>query len=249
MLPVAKMAAPTDATLPDAEKERLNQRFETASPREILEWAVDAFPIDLIMTSSFQHEGVALAHMLQEVRKGIPVVFIDTRFHFRETLEYRDKVVELLGLNLRVIESGVSFEDFKARYTDKLYDRDPDLCCKINKVEPLRLALRGAKAWINARRRDQTAERGEMQYVEHFGEIVKINPLARWTAKDTFAYMSEHNLPLHPLFEKGYTSIGCEPCTSLPIEGDERSGRWAGKNKRECGIHTAIDPKTAGENI
>jgi phosphoadenosine phosphosulfate reductase len=243
------MADSADISLSEADREELNRRFESAAPQEILQWAVDAFPVDLIMTSSFQHEGVALAHMLQGVRKGIPVVFIDTRFHFRETIEYRDKVVELLGLNLRVIESAVSFEDFKARYTDKLYERDPDLCCKINKVEPLRLALRGAKAWINARRRDQTAERGEMHIVERVGDVVKINPLARWTAKDTFTYMSEHNLPHHPLFEKGYTSIGCEPCTSLPIEGDERSGRWAGKNKRECGIHTALEPKTAGENI
>lgn len=239
-------AAPS---LSDAELASLNERFETAEPQEMLRWAVSTFPVGLIMTSSFQHEGVALAHILQGVQRGVPVVFINTRFHFKETLEYRDTIVEMLGLNLKVIESAISFEDFKARYTDRLYDRDPDMCCRINKVEPLRLALRGAKAWINARRRDQTSERSSMAHVERAGEVVKINPLARWSSKDTFEYMKRHGLPLHPLFEKGYTSIGCEPCTSLPLEGDERSGRWAGKGKRECGIHTALDPKTAGENI
>ena len=243
------MADSAAAPLTDSQLVDLNRRFEIAKPQEILEWAVATFPTDIVMTSSFQHEGVALAHMLRPIRADIPVIFINTRFHFRETLQYRDAVVKLLGLNLRVVESAISFEDFKARYTDHLYDRDPDLCCRINKVEPLRLALKGAKAWINARRRDQTAERSSMGYVELNGAVVKINPLARWTSKDTFTYMSEHGLPLHPLFEKGYTSIGCEPCTSLPIDGDERSGRWAGSGKRECGIHTAIDPKTAGENI
>lgn len=243
------MADSAAAPFSEAELADLNGRFETATPEQILAWAVETFPTDIVMTSSFQHEGVALAHMLRPIRSDIPVVFINTRFHFRETLEYRDAVTKLLGLNLRVVESGITFEDFKARYTDHLYDRDPDLCCRINKVEPLRLALKGAKAWINARRRDQTAERSTMAHVELNGAIVKINPLARWSSKDTFTYMTEHALPLHPLFEKGYTSIGCEPCTSLPIAGDERSGRWAGSNKRECGIHTAIDPKIAGENI
>jgi phosphoadenosine phosphosulfate reductase len=243
------MADSVAPPLSEAELAELNRRFETATPEQILTWAVETFPTDLVMTSSFQHEGVALAHMLRPIRADVPVIFINTRFHFPETLQYRDTVVKLLGLNLRVVESGISFEDFKARYTDHLYDRDPDLCCRINKVEPLRLALRGAKAWINARRRDQTAERSIMGVVELNGSIVKINPLARWTSKDTFTYMTAHGLPLHPLFEKGYTSIGCEPCTSIPLDGDERSGRWAGTGKRECGIHTAIDPKIAGENI
>lgn len=236
-------------SLSDAELDRLNERFETAPPEEILRWVVECFPEDIVMTSSFQHEGVALAHMLRPIRSDIPVVFINTRFHFKETIDYRDRVVELLGLNLRVIESVISFEDFKARYTDRLYERDPDLCCRINKVEPLQKALKGVRAWINARRRDQTADRGSMPHVEQTGGIVKVNPLARWTSKDTYSYMTKHALPFHPLFEKGYTSIGCEPCTSLPIDGDERSGRWAGTGKRECGIHTAIDPTTAGENI
>ena len=243
------MTGGTAERLSDAELARLNERFESEPPDAVLRWAVDHFTTGLVMTSSFQHEGVALAHMLRPIRADVPVLFINTRFHFKETLAYRDRVVELLGLNLRTIESVISFDDFKARYTDRLYEKDPDLCCRINKVEPLQAALKGAKGWINARRRGQTAERAAMPRLERTGDIIKINPLANWTSKDTYAYMTEHGLPLHPLFEKGYTSIGCEPCTSLPIDGDERSGRWAGTSKRECGIHTAIDPTTAGENI
>jgi len=159
----------------DAGLAELNARLETATPEQILAWAVETFPTDIIMTSSFQHEGVVLAHMLRSIRPDIPVVFINTRFHFKETLDYRDAVVKLLGLNLRVIESAISFEDFKARYTDHLYDRDPDLCCRINKVEPLRLALKGVKAWINARRRDQTADRSTMG-------ITSRSPTARRTS-------------------------------------------------------------------
>lgn len=224
------------------ELEKLNERLETATPEQILDWAAATFPTDMILTCSFQHEGVALAHMLRAIKPDTPVVFINTRFHFKETLEYRDTIAKLLDLNLRVIEPEISFDDFKRRYGADLNQRDPDLCCKINKVDPLLRALQGVKAWINGRRRDQTAERSKMDIVHLQGQIVKINPMANWTAKDTFRYLHAHNIPLHPLFEKGYTSIGCEPCTALPLtEGDERSGRWAGSGKRECGIHTILD--------
>lgn len=220
---------------------QLNERFETASPESILGWAAATFPTDIILTCSFQHEGVVIAHMLRTIKPEIPVVFIDTRFHFKETLEYRDTIVKMLGLDLKVIESDVSFADFKAKYGADLNQRDPDLCCKINKVDPLLRALKGVRAWLNGRRRDQTPERSKIGIVGLQGPIVKINPLATWNAKDTFRYMNAHNLPLHPLFEKGYTSIGCEPCTALPTDDDERSGRWAGSGKRECGIHTVLD--------
>ncbi len=224
----------------------LNERFETASPEQILGWAVTTFPTDIILTCSFQHEGVVIAHMLRSIKPEIPVVFIDTRFHFKETLEYRDQVTNLLGLNLKIVESTVSFEDFKAKYGADLNQRDPDLCCKINKVDPLLSALKGVKAWINGRRRDQTAERSDIGFVDLQGPIVKINPLAAWHSKDTFRYLNAHNLPLNPLFDRGFTSIGCEPCTALPTDGDERSGRWAGSGKRECGIHTILD--SSGES-
>jgi phosphoadenosine phosphosulfate reductase len=232
------MAASLNAPLSQAKLTELNDRFETASPEQILGWAVTEFPEDIILTCSFQHDGVVLAHMLRTITPDIPVVFIETRFHFAETLKYRDDIVKLLGLNLRQLEAEMSAEEFRTRHGDKLYDKNPDLCCQINKVEPLRKALAGTSAWINGRRRNQTEERATMGHVELAGSVVKINPLARWTSKDTYKYLNAHGLPEHPLFNEGYASIGCAPCTSL---GEGRSGRWAGIKKRECGIHTVLD--------
>jgi len=233
-------SAPAPAFSSD-DLDELNERFEEATPEQILGWVATTFPTDVVLTCSFQHEGVALAHMLRTIKPEIPVVFIDTRFHFKETLEYRDTIVKLLGLNLRQVSSDISFDDFKARHGADLHQRDPDLCCRINKVDPLLKALEGVRCWINGRRRDQTDERRNIRHVDMQGSIVKVNPLADWKSKDTFRYLHAHNLPLHPLFEKGYTSIGCEPCTALPLaDGDERSGRWAQTGKRECGIHTIL---------
>ncbi|HIF63373.1 MAG TPA: phosphoadenylyl-sulfate reductase [Deltaproteobacteria bacterium] len=232
------MAASPEAPISPSRLAELNDQFESASPEQILGWAVTEFPEDIILTCSFQHDGVVLAHMLRTIKPDIPVVFIETRFHFAETLKYRDNIVKLLGLNLRQLEAEMSADEFRAKHSDNLYDRDPDLCCQINKVEPLRKALAGTSAWINGRRRNQTEERAAMGHVELAGSVVKINPLARWTSKDTYKYLNCHRLPEHPLFERGYASIGCAPCTSL---GEARSGRWAGSNKRECGIHTVMD--------
>ena len=220
----------------------LNGKFADSTPEQMLEWATEKFADHIILTCSFQHEGVVIAHMLQSINPEVPVVFINTRFHFKETLEYRDAIVNRFGLNLREIGPKLTWEDFKSRYGSDLYDRDPDLCCKINKVDPLLEALKGVRAWVNGRRRDQSVTRAEINHFDLQGRIVKINPLARWTSRDTFRYMDEHDIPLNPLFEKGYTSIGCEPCTSLPLsDDDERSGRWSGSGKRECGIHTVMD--------
>jgi phosphoadenosine phosphosulfate reductase len=236
------MPSSVSAPLASQEVAELNRRFEEASAEQILGWATATFPTDIILTCSFQHDGVVLAHMLRSIKPDIPVVFINTGFHFKETLEYRDHIVNLLGLNLVEVGRKTTWEEFKARYGEDLYRRDPDLCCQINKVEPLLEALKGVRAWINGRRREQTVERSGISHVEIQGSIVKINPLARWTSKDTFRYLHAHNLPLNPLFERGYTSIGCEPCTRPPLSADdERSGRWAGTDKRECGIHTILE--------
>ncbi|MFQ5351515.1 MAG: phosphoadenylyl-sulfate reductase [Candidatus Binatia bacterium] len=236
------MAANPELPLSCEEIERLNEQFEDASPEQILGWAVTTFPEDSVLTCSFQHEGVILAHMLRTLKADVPVVFINTRFHFEETLRYRDTIVKLLDLDLREIQAELPFEEFKKDYGTDLYAKDPDLCCRINKVDPLKKALEGVKAWINGRRRNQTADRRHLSHVELSGSIIKINPLASWNSKDSYRYLHAHSIPLHPLFEKGYSSIGCESCTSLPVPGmDERSGRWAGSAKRECGIHTILD--------
>ena len=229
---------------------RQNELFETATPEEILAWVTSGFAPDAVLTMSFQHEGVVIAHMLRGTAPETPILFIDTGYHFPETLAYRDQLVERFGFPIRNLTSVMPRAEFVAKYGDDLYDRDPDLCCKINKVEPMQLALRGVRAWINGRRRDQATTRTRMPIVERLqGGIVKVNPLANWTARDTYRYLTQHDIPTHPLFEQGYTSIGCFPCTRPVLPGeDERAGRWAGKNKTECGLHTFLANDDASAN-
>jgi len=221
---------------------RQNELFEHSSPGEILDWTTSRFAPDAVLTMSFQHEGVVIAHMLRDIAPDTPILFIDTGYHFPETLAYRDELVSRFGFPIRNLTSVMPRAEFIAQYGDDLYNRDPDLCCKINKVEPMQLALRGVRAWINGRRRDQAVTRTKMAIAERLqGGIVKVNPLANWTSRDTYRYLTEHDIPTHPLFEQGYTSIGCFPCTRPVLPGeDERAGRWAGKNKTECGLHTFL---------
>ncbi|MDG2308931.1 MAG: phosphoadenylyl-sulfate reductase [Candidatus Binatia bacterium] len=223
---------------------RRNEIFETSPPAEILRWITDTFAPDAVLTMSFQHEGVAIAHMLRDIAPETPILFIDTGYHFPETLAYRDELVSRFGLPIQNLSSTMPRPEFIAKYGDELHQRDPDLCCKINKVEPLQLALRGVRAWINGRRRDQAGTRAGMKIAERLqGDILKVNPLANWTSKDTYEYMTRHDIPTHPLFEQGYASIGCFPCTRPILAGeDERAGRWAGSGKTECGLHTFLEP-------
>jgi phosphoadenosine phosphosulfate reductase len=223
----------------------VNHRFERATPEEILGWTWERFKPDVILTCSFQHDGVALAHMLQSLAPGVRVVFIDTGFHFPETIAYRDEIVRRFGLNLVELKPIVPRPEFAERYGLDLYARNPDLCCHINKVEPLRRYLPGVRAWINGRRRDQASSRQAIPVVEAYQDgLYKVNPLASWTSRDTFYYLERHGIPLHPLFEQGYASIGCAPCTRPVLPGEhEREGRWAGQAKTECGLHTFLDSK------
>ena len=147
----------------------------------------------------------------------------------------------LLGL-LAHEEGGQRPARTLARHGDRLYESDPDLCCRINKVEPMQLALEGVEAWINGRRRDQANTRTKMPIAERLrGGIVKVNPLANWTSKDTYDYLTANDIPLHPLFEQGYASIGCAPCTRPILAGeDERAGRWSDRGKTEGGLHTFL---------
>ncbi len=223
---------------------RQNEIFETTPPAGILRWVTETFAPDAVLTMSFQHEGVVIAHMLREIAPETPILFIDTGYHFPETLAYRDELVSRFQLPIRNLSSTMPRPEFIEKYGDDLHQRDPDLCCKINKVEPLQLALRGVRAWINGRRRDQASTRTDMKIAERLqGDMVKVNPLANWSSKDTFEYMTRFDIPTHPLFEQGYASIGCAPCTRPILAGeDERAGRWAGRGKTECGLHTFLEP-------
>jgi phosphoadenosine phosphosulfate reductase len=186
------------------------------------------------VTSSFQAECVVLVHMLQQIQPGLPVLFLDTFHHFADTYVYRDEIAKRWNLNLvnlRADEPQVG-----------LWQQSTQACCGRHKVEPLFRALQDYDVWFTGLRRDQSPSRANLQEVEPFAlptgkTLRKVSPLATWTTKDVWTYAKEHDIPLLPLYGQGYTSIGCEPCTSLPLDpSNDRSGRWAGQ-KLECGIH------------
>lgn len=172
----------------------------------------------------------------------LPVYFLDTGFHFPETLAFRDQLVAEFGLTLRLLRTELGHSGFQQQY-GQLHNSNPDLCCYINKVEPLRIAKQKLCAWVSGIRRDQTQMRQEIDFVsvDSVGQY-KICPLAAWTDRDVWRYVSQQGLPSHPLLKDGYMSIGCAPCTR-PITADEdpRAGRWAGQVKTECGLHTMLD--------
>jgi phosphoadenosine phosphosulfate reductase len=186
------------------------------------------------ITSSFQAECVVLTHLLREVQPDIPVLFLDTFHHFPQTLAYRDELSARWGLNLVNLRATTpSVGLWQAESTNA--------CCQRHKVEPLFSALEGYDAWFTALRRDQSPSRANLGEVEPFNlpgkTITRVAPLAAWTARDVWKYAKDHDIPLLPLYELGYTSIGCEPCTAIPADPDNpRSGRWQGQ-KLECGIH------------
>jgi phosphoadenosine phosphosulfate reductase len=186
------------------------------------------------ITSSFQAECVVLTHMLREVRPDIPVLFLDTFHHFPQTLAYRDQLAERWGLNLINLRA-------KQPQVGLWEAESTQACCARHKVEPLFSALANYDTWFTALRRDQSPSRANLQEVEPFAlpgkSITRVAPLAAWTARDVWKYAKDHDIPLMPLYDLGYTSIGCEPCTTPPLDPDNpRSGRWQGQ-KLECGIH------------
>jgi phosphoadenosine phosphosulfate reductase len=235
-----------DEKRPDIDLKKKNEEFGRATPQEILKWGWDLFQPEIALLSSFGTESVVLLHMVSEVTPEMPVLFLETGFHFQETLEYKKLLTERFSLNVKDLTALTARRDFVERYGEDLYARDPDRCCEINKVEPLQRALKGLHAWVSGIRRAQGPTRKGIQIIEEYeGGLYKINPLTDWTSKEAWRYIKEHNLPTHPLYEKGYTSIGCWPCTKPPLPGeDERAGRWAGRVKSECGIHTFMKPKS-----
>lgn len=216
-----------------------SERLERRSPEERLAFAVERFGEELLFTSSFGAGSGVLLHLWSRVARGLPVVFIDTGFLFSETLAYRDLLVSRLGLDLRVVRPAVSTADFLWEHGADVTARDPDLCCRVNKVDPLAPLRASARAWVSGLRRDQGATRREIPILTREGDgPVKVHPLATMTAADVVEYMRRHGVPEHPLKARRYLSIGCEPCTRPVEDGeDERAGRWAGHAKTECGLH------------
>ena len=196
------------------------------------------FPGRIGLVSSFGSEAALLLHLVAEIDRGLPVIFLDTGKLFGETLRYRDDLVRRLGLtNLRIVKP--SADALAAGDPDSLLSHtNPDACCALRKVAPLKQALAGFDAWISGRKRYQGALRQFMPVIEASGEKIKLNPLARWSKEQVEAEFAARDLPHHPLEEDGFLSIGCMPCTERVAPGeDARSGRWAGREKTECGIH------------
>jgi phosphoadenosine phosphosulfate reductase len=213
--------------------------LELAPAEAIIEWAVETFGSRFCVASSMTDS--VLAHLASRVSPGIDVLFLDTGYHFVETIGTRDAVAATLPVNVVTLAPTISVRDQDAQYGADLWARDPDLCCKLRKVEPLAEGLAGYDAWATGLRREETHNRIITPVVgwdEAKGKV-KVAPLARWTQADVDRYISDHNILVNPLQYDGYPSIGCWPCTRRVAPGeDSRSGRWAGSNKTECGIHS-----------
>ncbi len=221
---------------------RLNQHFDGSGSRRLLSQMLEENPDSKIaVVSSFGSNSVVLLHLVASVDPSLPVLFIDTGRLFGQTLQYRDQLASELGLtNIRSI----------GPQTNHVHERDPagalwvvdsNACCALRKVEPFAKALEGVDIWISGRKRYQGASRTSLPLFEAEGTRLKINPLANWTSGDIDIYRNAFDLPQHPLVEKGYRSIGCEPCTTPVKDGeDERAGRWRGAGKTECGIHLPV---------
>jgi phosphoadenosine phosphosulfate reductase len=208
---------------------------------EILEWAVETYGEGLALSASFGGpEGMALLDMLSRITDEVTVLTIDTGFLFRETIEFREKVMRRYELPLVVLRSELSVEEQVERYGEQLRSCTPDLCCQIRKIQPLKRALKRYDAWMTGIRREQTPQRANTPVVSwdsRFG-AAKIAPFAFMKEEWVHEYVAEHDVPVNPLLKKGYKSIGCEPCTR-PVAPDEdpRAGRWSGLEKTECGLH------------
>lgn len=221
--------------------EQAGRDLEDASALEILQWAVDTFGKGFCVTSSM--EDAVVAHLASRARRSdgmVDVVFLDTGYHFPETIGTRDAVEAVMDVNVITLTPLQTVAEQDAEYGPKLHDRDPDLCCRLRKVLPLERGLANYTAWATGLRRDESESRANTPVVgwDEKRQKVKISPIARWTQDDVDAYVAEHGVLANPLLMDGYASIGCAPCTRRVLEGeDARAGRWAGRAKTECGLH------------
>lgn len=230
--------------------ERKSAELESATPQEILRFVLAAYPNTAISTA-FGLEGCALIDMAVRIKPDVPVFTIDTDYLFPETLALKDILVARYKLDLRVVKPRLTIEAQERRHGARLYETDPDQCCAIRKVEPNRRAIAGLDAWIAGLRRDQTAVRSDAAILERHEHddgrpYVKVHPFANWTRRQVWDYVLDKGVPYNELLDRGYQSIGCWPCTRPVAQGeDERAGRWAGRGKTECGIHTSVGKRQA----
>ncbi|HEV3510389.1 MAG TPA: phosphoadenylyl-sulfate reductase [Candidatus Sulfotelmatobacter sp.] len=217
---------------------------ETWSPQQVFKWAFETFGNSIAISSAFGAEGMVLIDMASRVRKDFRLFTIDTEFLFPETYSLMDRIEAKYGITIERVYSDLSPQAQQRVYGASLWSRDPDLCCRLRKVEPLRRKLSELSAWITSIRRDQTSARAAARKVEwdaKFG-LAKINPIVDWTSKQVWRYIHDHNVPYNQLHNQDYPSIGCTHCTRAVRPGeDPRAGRWPGFSKTECGLHL-IEP-------
>ncbi|QDU28705.1 Phosphoadenosine phosphosulfate reductase [Anatilimnocola aggregata] len=224
-----------------AELDAASQQLESSSPEEILRWAVEHYAPKFTMATAFGPEGMVLIHMLAEIAPETPIFNLDTGYQFKETLELREEIKRRYGIEVELKKPELTVEQFEQANGGPVYRTDPDRCCFERKIKVLQQSALGMYAWSSAIRRDQSPDRAKAPIVgwdKKFG-LVKISPLANWTKKLVWNFITQHNVPYNPLHDSGYTSIGCWPCTrAVGIGEDERAGRWSGLAKTECGLHT-----------
>ena len=210
------------------------------TPQRTLSWAFDTFGNSVAISSAFGAEGMVLIDMASRLRKNFRLFTVDTEFLFPETYNLMDRIEEKYGIAIEKVFSVLSPEEQEQSHGDALWSRDPDLCCNLRKVEPLRRKLGELKAWITSIRRDQTSARAEARRIEwdaKFG-LVKVNPIVDWSSKQVWRYIHDHAVPYNTLHDQDYPSIGCTHCTRAVGAGeDPRAGRWPGFAKTECGLH------------
>jgi phosphoadenosine phosphosulfate reductase len=218
-----------------------SQRLETASPRDIIAWAVEHYHPHLTMATAFGPEGLVIIHYLAQIEPRVPVFNLDTGYQFPETLELRERILSRYGIAVELRQPATTVAEYEAANGGPVYKAEPDRCCFDRKIRVLHEAAEGMQAWMSGIRRDQSSDRARAPIVgwdKKFG-LVKISPLANWTKKEVWRLITEQDIPYNPLHDQGFTSIGCWPCTrSVGFGEDERAGRWSGSAKTECGLHT-----------
>lgn len=221
----------------------LNKEFENRPPAALLRWAAATFGHNLALATSFGPQSIVLLHMLTRQTQQVTAFYLDTNLLFPETYTLRDKLAAQFGIEFVRVQTKLSLDQQAEQYGQDLWQINPDQCCQLRKVLPMKDYLADKQAWITGVRRQHASTRASAQLIEwdKTNQLVKLNPLARWTRLQVWAYIHEYELPTNELHNFGFTSIGCWPCTRAVLPGEEeRAGRWAGRGKTECGIHFNI---------
>jgi len=233
--------APTiDFEVSDEELRALATKFEPNSPEILLRWALAEFGPDVALATGFGVEGCTLIDMVSRISRDARIFYLDTDLLFPETYALIAQLETRYEITFERRTTSLSLAAQAAEYGERLWERQPDLCCQLRKVEPLKEQLAGLRAWITAIRRDQTPSRVNASLIERDRKfnLLKINPLATWSSEEVWNYVKLHDVPYNPLYGQDYGSIGCTPCTTLvQIGEDPRAGRWRGTVKTECGLH------------